>query len=209
MHRSIAIIDYNVSNLHSIVSALKYVTKSNTHVFVTNKAQETIDADALVFPGQGAAKICMQSLNTQPELVASIKLGIKEKPFLGICMGLQVLFEFSEENGGIDCLGVLPGIAKSFDEQTVKVPHMGWNTIKQREHRLWHGVPDNSYFYFVHSYFINSSNQKQVAGTTTYGVDFSSAVMQDNFFAIQAHPEKSGDVGLQLLSNFCEWQSNT
>jgi glutamine amidotransferase len=136
----------------------------------------------------------------------------RNRPFLGICMGLQVLMEFSEENGGTDLLGLYPGKVRHFPEsrdedgRRRKIPHMGWNQVKQsREHPLWQGIPDRSRFYFVHSYYVDPTDSELVAGSTDYGLPFASAVARENLFATQFHPEKSADMGLQLLQNFVNW----
>ena len=196
--RSIAIVDYGVSNLFSVQSALQYVAPHSC-IQVTDAVDQLQQADAIVFPGQGAARVCMRNLQRQATLVDTLRQLIVQKPFLGICMGLQVLLERSAENGGVDCLGILSGEVKAFNAAQLKVPHMGWNTIKQNEHPLWHNIADNSYFYFVHSYYAQANAQQQVFGVTHYGVSFSSALGYENLFAMQAHPEKSGEVGLQLL----------
>ncbi|HKM26411.1 MAG TPA: imidazole glycerol phosphate synthase subunit HisH, partial [Thiopseudomonas sp.] len=135
-----------------------------------------------------------------------------DRPFLGICVGMQALLDSSEENGGVDCLGLIPGRVRAFgqslyqDEQRLKVPHMGWNTVAQRlPHPLWHNIADHSRFYFVHSYYVEAENPRQVAGSCQYGVEFAAALADGSRFAVQFHPEKSQSTGLQLLQNFVAW----
>ncbi len=143
----------------------------------------------------------------------AIVVAAKDRPFLGICMGMQVLIEHSEENEGTECLGVFRGRVKYFGDDhqdhsgvRLKVPHMGWNRVKQtRQHPLWHDVTDDSRFYFVHSYYLEAEDPQLVAGTTDYGFSFTSVIAKDNLFALQCHPEKSADTGLQLLRNFVKW----
>ncbi len=149
----------------------------------------------------------MQALN-QHGLADVIKSCADEKPFLGICLGLQLLFDHSEENGGTDGLSIIPGNVVKFAKSDLKIPHMGWNTVKQvSEHPLWHNINDNSRFYSVHSYYVKAADASVVAGTTNYGIDFTCAIAKDNMFAVQFHPEKSQHDGLQLLTNFVDWKN--
>ena len=206
--KQVVVIDYGMGNLRSVAKAAEHVADSQTRIHVSQKPQDILDADAIIFPGQGAAKACMQALRdsgmAQPVIEAATT-----KPFLGICMGLQVLMTHSDENQGVDCLNVIPGLVKRFDEAKfpdLKIPHMGWNQIEQTQaHPLWHKIPQQSRFYFVHSYYIAPDQNNEVTGLTEYGDHFASAVAQDQLFAIQAHPEKSADVGLQLFKNFLNW----
>lgn len=203
--QSIAIIDYGMGNVRSVQKALAHVAP-NDQVFLTDDADLITQADRIVFPGQGAMGACMKAL-TQHGLVDVIKCCVDEKPFLGICLGLQLLFDYSEENNGIDGLSIVSGNVIKFAKNNLKVPHMGWNTIKQSiEHPLWHNIDDNARFYSVHSYYVEASHTNMVAGVTNYGVDFTCAIAQDKLFAVQFHPEKSQHDGLQLLSNFVNWQ---
>ncbi len=203
--QSIAIIDYGMGNVRSVQKALAHVAP-NDQVFLTDDADLITQADRIVFPGQGAMGACMKAL-TQHGLVDVIKCCVDEKPFLGICLGLQLLFDHSEENNGIDGLSIVSGNVIKFAKNNLKVPHMGWNTIKQSiEHPLWHNIDDNARFYSVHSYYVEASHTNMVAGVTNYGVDFTCAIAQDKLFAVQFHPEKSQNDGLQLLSNFVNWQ---
>ena len=206
----VAIVDYGMSNLHSVHSALKQVANEQFDIEICEKANEIENADRIVFPGQGAAADCMRQINAN-QLAEPLKKAASEKPFLGICMGMQVLLNRSEENGGTDCLGLIEGIVNRFvmQDPSLKVPHMGWNTIEQRnDHPLWHGVPQNSYYYFVHSYYVQLEDLNQAVGITDYGVEFSSVLADGKVFAMQCHPEKSADNGLQLLTNFLNWNGS-
>jgi glutamine amidotransferase len=204
--QSIAIVDYGMGNVRSVQKALAHVAP-NDNVFLTDDAQLINDADRIVFPGQGAMGACMQALN-QHGLANVIKSCADEKPFLGICLGLQLLFDHSEENGGTDGLSIIPGNVVKFAKSGLKIPHMGWNTVKQvSEHPLWHNIKDNSRFYSVHSYYVKASDSSVVSGTTNYGIDFTCSIAKDNMFAVQFHPEKSQHDGLQLLTNFVNWKN--
>ncbi|NNC68588.1 MAG: imidazole glycerol phosphate synthase subunit HisH [Gammaproteobacteria bacterium] len=215
---NIAIIDYGMGNLYSVAKAVEYVAGSKDTIIVTSNADEIAASDKVIFPGQGAAKDCMSALQ-QYDLQSTIIDAANQKPFLGICMGMQVLMQMSEENNGVDCLGVYKGSVKYFGnhltigsgDNSYKVPHMGWNCIEQQQsHPLWKDISESSYFYFVHSYFVATENESLIAGTTNYGPTFASVIAQDNVFAMQCHPEKSSQVGLQLLKNFIHWDgSNT
>lgn len=207
----IAIVDYGMSNLHSVTSALNAVSNDRQIIEVCQRAEDIDNADRIVFPGQGAAADCMRQIENF-ELIPILKKAAQEKPFLGICMGMQVLLDQSEENGGTPCLGMVSGTVQRFDANIhiegdrLKVPHMGWNQIEQTiDHPLWHGINQNSYFYFVHSYYVALTQAEKAAGRTNYGIEFTSVLAQDNIFAMQCHPEKSADNGLQLLKNFLNW----
>ena len=204
----VAVIDYGMGNLRSVSKAAEHVADNNTRIIVTSNPNDVADADAVIFPGQGAAKACMQALQ-QTGMIYPIQQAAKEKPFLGICMGLQVLMTHSDENNGIKCMNVIPGNVKHFDFEdtcTLKTPHMGWNQVNQtQQHALWHNIPQNSRFYFVHSYYVQPESQDTICGQTTHGITFPSALCHNNLFAIQAHPEKSADHGLQLFKNFLQW----
>ena len=201
---TIAIIDYGMSNLSSVVKATKYVAP-NDSVIVTSKPSEINNADKVIFPGQGAAKKCMESIYDQ-NLDETIKKNSQEKPFLGICMGMQVLMSYSEENAGTNCLDIFEGKVRKFKKRKdakIKIPHMGWNKVlKKSDHPIWYKIKDESYFYFVHSYFIDPIDKSTVIGETKYGDIFSSVIARDNIVAIQGHPEKSSYMGLQFLKNF-------
>ena len=193
-----------MSNLSSVVKATKYIAP-NDSVIVTSSPKEIDNADKVIFPGQGAAKNCMESIYDQ-NLDKIIKENSQEKPFLGICMGMQVLMSYSEENAGTNCLDIFEGKVKKFKTRKdvkIKIPHMGWNRVlKKSDHPIWHKIKDESYFYFVHSYFIDLSDKSAVIGETEYGGTFSSVIAKNNIVAIQGHPEKSSYTGLQFLKNF-------
>jgi glutamine amidotransferase len=209
----IAVVDYGMGNLRSVDKALEHVARSGQKVRITSSAEEIAEADRVVFPGQGAARDCMREL-TERNLIAPIRQAAKEKPFLGICMGLQVLMSHSEENNGVDCMGLFKGEVRFFGKvlnrnkpaEPLKIPHMGWNNVTQTiSHPLWHGIKQGSRFYFVHSYYVDPVDEAIVAGETEYDIVFTSAIACDNLFAVQFHPEKSAADGLQLLKNFAQW----
>lgn len=208
---SIAVVDYGMGNLRSVAKALEHVAEA-AQVIITSSAEQIDNADRVVFPGQGAARDCMKEI-AERQLSEVINRAAREKPFLGICMGAQVLLSHSEENQGVDCLGLYPGEVRFFGEQLtdsagekLKIPHMGWNGVRHRgDHPLWHDITDNSRFYFVHSYYMDPTEQDIVQATTDYGFEFVSAIGRDNVFAVQFHPEKSARDGLQLLQNFSRW----
>ncbi|MCH7880623.1 MAG: imidazole glycerol phosphate synthase subunit HisH [Proteobacteria bacterium] len=214
--QSIAVIDYGMGNLRSVVNALEHVAGKNHKVVLTSNPDQVMRAQRVVFPGQGAARDCMRAID-QYELRETICDAAAHKPFLGICMGMQVLMAHSEENQGTDCLGIYPGQVRYFgddhhgdDGKKLKVPHMGWNQLHQTgEHPLWKSIDDDARFYFVHSYYLEVSDQSLVIGECEYGFSFSCAIARDNVFALQCHPEKSADAGLQLLSNFIRWDGQT
>ncbi len=217
MSTRIAVIDYGMGNLHSVASALQHVAP-DARIEVTSDVAKVLEADRVLFPGVGAIRDCMaeiRRLNVDKAIADTIASG---KPLLAICVGLQALMERSEENGGVPCLGHFAGEVKGFansaefqaaqanTEERLKVPHMGWNQVRQTlNHPLWHSIPDNSRFYFVHSYCVQSRAADVVAGTCHYGIDFSAALARGNVFAAQFHPEKSAEHGLQLLKNFVGW----
>ncbi|MDY0205403.1 MAG: imidazole glycerol phosphate synthase subunit HisH [Pseudomonas sp.] len=207
--QTIAVIDYGMGNLHSVGKALEHV--SSARVLITSDPQVIRDADRIVLPGVGAIRDCMAEMQRH-QLLDVIREVSSDRPFLGICVGMQALLDSSEENGGVDCLGLLPGRVRAFGpslyqgEQHLKVPHMGWNTVEQRlPHPMWHNIPDQSHFYFVHSYYVEAENPRQVAGSCQYGVEFAAALADGARFAVQFHPEKSHTHGLQLLQNFVAW----
>jgi len=210
--QTIAVVDYGMGNLRSVVNALQVVADSQDRVLLTSDPQQVATADRVVFPGQGAAGDCMRAID-EYGLREAIVVAATERPFLGICMGMQVLIEHSEENQGTECLGVFKGRVKYFGDGhkdksgvKLKVPHMGWNRVTQTQsHPLWRSIDDGSRFYFVHSYYLEAEDPQLVAGTTEYGFSFTSAIARDNLFALQCHPEKSADIGLQLLRNFVRW----
>jgi len=209
---SIAIIDYGMGNLRSVAKALEHVAPQ-AQVLVTQNRHDILNADRVVFPGQGSIRDCMHEL-ARWDLLDVVRDAARSKPFLGLCLGPQALLEFSEENGGVAGLNVLPGRVVWFGElhdpasgERLKVPHMGWNQVHQtRMDPLWVGITQDSRFYFVHSYYLQPADETLVAGRTGYGFDFASAIARDNIFAVQFHPEKSAQAGLRLLANFAEWK---
>ena len=208
---AIAVVDYGMGNLRSVAKALEHVAGGKP-VVVTADPAVVAAAERVVVPGQGAMPDCMRELNERGLRQAVIDAAAN-KPFLGICIGQQMLFEHSEE-GDVPGLGILRGRVKRFpagkmhlpDGQKLKVPHMGWNEVKQvKAHPLWQGIADGARFYFVHSYYVAPDDAACIAGTTDYGIPFTSACARDNIFSVQCHPEKSAQAGLQLLSNFIHW----
>lgn len=212
MSSIIAVVDYGMGNLRSVSKALEHVVSDDQRVIVTSDATDIADAERIVFPGQGAARDCMKHLKDMA-LDEVVLQAAHEKPFLGICMGMQVLMAHSEENQGVNCMGLYAGDVRAFaDEalaaqmQSLKIPHMGWNKVAHKQsHPLWQDIKENSRFYFVHSYYVDPDDKALVAGTTEYGIEFVSVIARDNVFAAQFHPEKSAHDGLQLLKNFCRW----
>jgi imidazole glycerol-phosphate synthase subunit HisH len=208
----IAILDYRAGNLTSVERALRFL---GFPCEITDSAVRIRSADRIIFPGVGAAGKSMQDLKDlglDSILRERLDAGV---PILGICVGLQVLFDYSEEND-TKCLGILPGRVPLFpndlrDEngEWLKIPHMGWNeVILTRDHPVFMNVPRGSEFYFVHSYYPEPSDSEPIVGTTHYGITFSSAVARKNLVAVQFHPEKSGPPGLQILHNFCQWNGS-
>jgi len=209
----IAVIDYGMGNLRSVVKALEYVTERRAQVKVTSDPAAVKASERIVFPGQGAAGNCMHALRRNG-LDEALREAAGSKPLLGLCMGMQALLDFSAENGGTECLGLLPGRVSYFGDTfasadfapRLKVPHMGWNQVAQTQpHPLWQGIADNSRFYFVHSYYVVPQGAGLTVGVTEYGVSFASVIARGNIFAMQCHPEKSASAGLSLLANFVRW----
>jgi glutamine amidotransferase len=207
----IAVIDYGMGNLRSVSKAVEHVAGGG-EVVVTSDPGVVAAADRVVFPGQGAMPDCMKELAARGLRDAVIEAA-KSKPFLGICIGQQMLFDWSDE-GGVPGLGVFAGKVVRFPEAKMlandgtrlKVPHMGWNEVRQvRSHPLWNGIADGERFYFVHSYYVAPVDAALTTGECIYGVPFTAAVARDNIFAIQCHPEKSAAAGLRLLENFVRW----
>jgi len=202
--QTIAIVDYGMGNVRSVQKALEYVAPSDNCI-LTSDPQVLRDSDRIVFPGQGAMGSCMSALE-ENSLVNEIKSSFKSKPFLGICLGLQLLFDSSEENNGTKGLSIVPGKVVKFKNSELKIPHMGWNNVNQsKDHPLWFNIDNNSRFYSVHSYYVKPVNEDCFFGTTNYGHEFVSAIALDHVFAVQFHPEKSQNDGLQLLRNFVNW----
>lgn len=208
---SVAIIDYGMSNLRSVHKAIEHLAP-RARVYVTDDPQRVRQAARVVFPGQGAIGECMQRLRAHG-LDAAIGEILGTRPFLGICLGLQALMGFSEEDGGTPGLGAFPGSVVRFPQdardaagERLKIPHMGWNEVHHtRPHPLWRGIPQDSRFYFVHSYYVAPDDPALVAATTPYAGGFASALARDTIFAVQFHPEKSQREGLALLGNFLRW----
>jgi glutamine amidotransferase len=209
----VAVIDYGMGNLRSVAKAIEHVAPQ-LKVAVTSDAEQVRSAARVVFPGQGAMPDCMREMDARG-LRGAVLEAARGKPFLGICIGLQMLFERSDE-GDTAGLGLMPGRVRRFpadrmrDAQgaRLKVPHMGWNEVRQMAaHPLWTGIAQGSRFYFVHSYFPEPGARELAAGETVYGVPFTCAVARGNVFAVQFHPEKSQAAGLRLLANFVGWQA--
>ena len=208
----VVVLDYGSSNLRSVVKALEYVAGKDQKVSLSADPELILGADRIVFPGQGAIKQCMASVADKGLLDVLLEC-IRNKPFLGICLGLQSLMDVSDEDGGTDALGIIPGNVHRFPERSrdvngevLKVPHMGWNNVNFRqEHPLWKGIDPGARFYFVHSYYVRPEREEDTAAATDYILEFTSALARDNLFAVQFHPEKSQKAGLTLLKNFLEW----
>jgi len=208
----VAVVDYGMGNLRSVAKAIENVAPGLA-IAVTSDANTVSRAERVVFPGQGAMPDCMREMDSRG-LREAVLEAARAKPFLGICIGLQMLFEASEE-GNTPGLALLPGRVRRFPADKMadsrgarlKVPHMGWNEVRQTvTHPLWEGIPQGSRFYFVHSYFPCPGARGLTAGECVYGVPFTCAATNDNIFAVQFHPEKSQAAGLRLLSNFVAWQ---
>ena len=199
----IAIIDYDAGNIKSVEKALKLLGQD---VVITRNPEEILSADKVILPGVGAFGDAMGKLH-EYGLVEIIKEVVERKiPFLGICLGLQLMFESSDETPGVEGLGLLKGkILRIPESGDLKIPHMGWNSLHfQNEGRLFANLPQNSYVYFVHSYYLQAEDESIVKATTDYSTCIHASVEKDNVFACQFHPEKSSDVGLTILKNFCE-----
>jgi imidazole glycerol-phosphate synthase subunit HisH len=200
---AITVVDYGAGNLGSVRRALEAVGQ---HPHVTDDPADVARASSLILPGVGSANDAMKKLRALGMVEPLREYAASGRPFFGVCVGLQLLFDWSDEGGGVDCLGILPGRVVKFEPPAgsgLKVPQMGWNTLHLlRAHPLFDGVPDSSHFYFVHSYYAAPSDPAVVLGETTYAVPFAAAVAHDNVVAVQFHPEKSADLGLRLYDNF-------
>lgn len=213
----IAVVDYGMGNLRSVSKALEHVAPEKS-IAVTSNPEQILQAERVVFPGQGAMPDCIRELDARG-LRDAVVFASANKPFLGICIGLQMLFQHSEE-GDAAGLGLLAGDVKRFAHERMvgehgeklKVPHMGWNQVYQtravhhQAHQLWRGIEDGARFYYVHSYYVQPADESIVAGFSCYPDRFTCAIAKDNLFAVQFHPEKSAHAGLQLLSNFVNWK---
>lgn len=211
----IAVVDYGMGNLRSVSKALEYVAPA-ARVVVTSDPELIASAERVVFPGVGAMPDCMRELEARG-LRDAVVAAARTKPFLGICLGMQALFEYSEE-GNAEGLGILPGRVLRFpadamvDDQgrRLKVPHIGWNEVHQAQpHPMWSGIPEGARFYFVHSYYVEAAAPDGISGFSLYPFPFTCAVARDNIFAVQFHPEKSQAAGLALLGNFVLWNGRT
>ena len=211
---SIAIIDYGMGNLHSIAKAVEHVAP-DARVLISSEPGKILSADRVVFPGVGGIGHTMQEL-TRTGLGEVALQAAAGKPMLCICVGMQALFERSEENDGTPCLGLIAGEVRRFpdamsdaDGNKLKVPHMGWNQVHQKPHPLWEGIAQDSRFYFVHSYYTAPAGQDMQVATADYGIEFCCALARENLFAVQFHPEKSQRAGLALLRNFSRWDGQS
>jgi len=212
--QSIGVIDYGMGNLHSLGKALERVSGAQ-RVVISYDPEELLACDRLVLPGVGGVRECMKEL-ARLQLNEMVVEAAKKVPMLGICLGMQVMLEWSDENGGVPALGLFPGKVVRFPDppadaapgtERLKVPHMGWNRVKQsRKHALWQGVPDDSWFYFVHSYHASPREKAHILGETDYISRFAAAIARDNIAAFQFHPEKSQAAGMALLANFVNWK---
>lgn len=213
----VAVVDYGMGNLRSVAQAVLHVAAQTGHqVVVTHEPEQVRQAERMVLPGQGAMADCMGALNASG-LREAVLDALATKPSFGVCVGMQMLLEHSEEGdteAGTPALGVIPGEVIRFrlqgmtqpDGSRYKVPQMGWNSVHQhRPHPVWAGVPEGAFFYFVHSFYAHPSDERHIAGQTDYGLRFTSALCRDNIFATQFHPEKSADAGLLLYRNFLHW----
>ena len=202
----IAVIDYGAGNIRNVVNALN---KLEYRVKLTSDAEEVLSADAVILPGVGAAGDTVSSLKKLNLVEPVLRIIAEDRPFMGICIGLQVLFTETEEDGGQTCLDAFSGRVRKLPEGQ-KIPHMGWNQVKQKvNHPVFEGVPDYSNFYFVHSYYVDPEDRSLVAGTTEYGEEFCGIIAKGNIVGTQFHPEKSGDLGLRIYDNFLRYTGNS
>ena len=210
---TVAVVDYGMGNLRSVSQAVLHVAAgTGADVVVTSHPADVLAAERVVLPGQGAMRDCMRELHDSG-LKDAVLHAAAHKPLMGVCVGMQMLLDHSEEQD-TPGLGLIPGEVRRFrldgrlqpDGSRYKVPQMGWNRVFQRPHAMWHGVPDGAYFYFVHSYWADPSEPHHTVGETDYGARFTCAVARDNIFATQFHPEKSADDGLALYRNFLRWK---
>ncbi len=214
--RTVAVIDYGMGNLRSVAQAVMAAAHgTDVQVVITSSPDEVLAAERVVLPGQGAMRDCMRELHDSG-LMPAVLDAAAHKPLFGVCVGMQMLLDHSAEGdaGGTPSLGLIPGEVVKFDlagqlqpdGSRYKVPQMGWNQVTQTQaHALWQGIPDNSYFYFVHSFYARPLDARHTAGVTEYGQSFTSVLARGNIFATQFHPEKSADLGLTLYRNFLSW----
>lgn len=202
----IHIVDYGAGNLTSVYNAL---AKVGVDSIITNDPLVIADAVRIIFPGVGAAGSSMSHIKSLGLDIALKKAIAKGTPVLGICVGSQVILDSSEEDGGVNCLGLIPGTAKRFVSQPgLKIPHMGWNTVQYlNEHPVFEGIPNGSEFYYVHSFYPAPLSEENALATTQYGgINFHCILIKDNLISTQFHVEKSGELGLRLLKNFASWE---
>jgi len=211
--RKVAVVDYGMGNLRSVSQAVMHVAAgTDIEVVVTADPAQVVAAERIVLPGQGAMRDCMRELRDSG-LEDAVRHAAANKPLMGVCVGMQMLLDHSEEQD-TPGLGLIPGEVRRFrlegrlqpDGSRYKVPQMGWNRVEQHPHAMWAGVPDGAWFYFVHSYWAEPSDPRHTAGVTDYGSRFTCALARDNIFATQFHPEKSADHGLALYRNFLRWK---
>ena len=203
MKKRVALIDYDAGNIKSVEKALLHLGEE---VIITRDREQILNSDKVILPGVGAFGDAMEKLRSYGLDKVIYEVVERKIPFLGICLGLQLLFEKSDETPGVKGLGILPGeILRIPDKEGIKIPHMGWNSVKIKENaRIFKDVPQDSYVYFVHSYYLKAGREEDVAATTEYSTLIHAAVEHDNVFACQFHPEKSSEIGLKILKNFVE-----
>ncbi len=210
--QKVVIVDYGMGNLHSVEKAVNYSAGRDFKVIVSGNAEDIKTADRIILPGQGAIAGCMAHINEQG-LYQPILEAAKTKPFMAICVGPQLLMDYSEENGGTKGFSIFKGTSKKFSDDMLKqnpplkIPHMGWNRVNQtKKHGLWKDIADLERFYFIHSYYLEPLDKDIIVGTTDYGHIFATALAVDNIFTTQCHPENSSKAGLQLFNNFLNWK---
>ena len=203
----VVVIDPGMGNISSVRRAVQYCAVDSVICIVSDEQKHIEEADKVIFPGQGAAMHCMDGLKVK-NLIGTVVVAYSSKPFLGICLGMQILMDISSENKGTKCLGMFRGgnaVLPRWPE--CRVPHIGWNSVRQvRRHRLWYGIDDEECFYFDHSYAVIPSDDSVISGVSNHGCDFVSVIAEDFVYAVQFHPEKSSVQGLQLLRNFLSWR---
>jgi glutamine amidotransferase len=211
--KTVAVIDYGMGNLHSVAKALEHVPGDH-RVLVTADAAQILEADRVVLPGVGAMRDCMGEIRRLGLDKVVHQVVDSGRPLLGVCVGMQALMDYSAENEGVECLGIIPGTVEAFGTDLhdpvsgarLKVPHMGWNQVDfTMPHPMWADIMPDTRFYFVHSYFVQPAGPEYIAASAVYGFPFAAAVAKGNVFAVQFHPEKSQHAGLKLYANFVAW----